>query len=150
MRRKQTKSRLAEPLIVVLVPNRELAIQIFDEARRLCYRTGLRPCVAYGGSDMAMNLNQLAEGCDVLIATPGRLTDLMKKPDVLTMSRVKYARTRDFLVSRSANPACRRYTIIDEADELLTSDWEEEFSMIMAGGGMVFSRSPYRNSSDLS
>lgn len=92
MRRKETGSRLAEPLILVLVPNRELAIQIFDEARRLCYRTGLRPCVAYGGSDVVSNLKQLADGCDVLIATPGKLADLMKKPHVLSMSRVKYAR----------------------------------------------------------
>lgn len=39
----------AEPLLIVIVPTRELAIQIFDEARRLCYRSMLRPCVAYGG-----------------------------------------------------------------------------------------------------
>src|SRR6478735_9083052 len=40
----------AEPLVLVVCPTRELACQIFDEARRLCYRTMLRPCVAYGGA----------------------------------------------------------------------------------------------------
>lgn len=34
----------AEPLVLVVVPTRELATQIFDEARRLCYRSMLRPC----------------------------------------------------------------------------------------------------------
>ena len=40
----------AEPLVLVIAPTRELSTQIFDEARRLCYRSMLRPCVAYGGA----------------------------------------------------------------------------------------------------
>jgi ATP-dependent RNA helicase DDX3X len=39
----------AEPLVLIVAPSRELATQIFDEARRFCYRTMLRPCVIYGG-----------------------------------------------------------------------------------------------------
>lgn len=80
----------AEPLVVIVVPTRELAIQIFDEARRMCYRSMLRPCVAYGGLPMGITRDQLGAGCDILIATPGRLCDLMDKPHILTMSRVKY------------------------------------------------------------
>jgi hypothetical protein len=80
----------AEPLVVVVVPTRELAMQIFDEARRMCYRSMLRPCVVYGGLPMPITRDQLGAGCDVLIATPGRLCDLMDKPHILTMSRVKY------------------------------------------------------------
>lgn len=79
----------AEPLVLIVVPTRELAIQIFDEARRMCYRSMLRPCVAYGGYPMGNNVSDLRKGCDILIATPGRLIHLMDKPDVLTMSRVK-------------------------------------------------------------
>ena len=79
----------AEPLVVVVVPTRELAMQIFDEARRMCYRSMLRPCVAYGGLPMGITLDQLGGGCDILVATPGRLCDLMDKPHILTMSRVK-------------------------------------------------------------
>ena len=79
----------AEPLVVVVVPTRELAMQIFDEARRMCYRSMLRPCVVYGGLPMPVTLEELGKGCDLLIATPGRLCDLMDKPHVLTMSRVK-------------------------------------------------------------
>ncbi|KAF2724658.1 DEAD/DEAH box RNA helicase [Polychaeton citri CBS 116435] len=105
----------AEPLVVVVVPTRELAMQIFDEARRMCYRSMLRPCVAYGGLPMSVTLDELGKGCDILIATPGRLVDLMNKPHVLSLNRIKY-------------------TIIDEADELLHSDWEEELNKIMSGG----------------
>jgi ATP-dependent RNA helicase DDX3X len=106
----------AEPLVVITVPTRELAMQIFDEARRMCYRSMLRPCVAYGGLPMKIMLDQLGAGCDILIATPGRLCDLMDKPDVLTMDRVKF-------------------TVIDEADEMLDDDWSDELNKIMSGGG---------------
>ncbi|KAK3635451.1 hypothetical protein LTR56_014735 [Elasticomyces elasticus] len=105
----------AEPLVVIVVPTRELAMQIFDEARRMCYRSMLRPCVAYGGLPMGIMCDDLGKGCDILIATPGRLCHLMEKPDLLTMSRIKY-------------------TIIDEADEMLNQDWAEELQKIMAGG----------------
>lgn len=108
----------AEPLVVVVVPTRELAQQIYDEARRLCYRSMLRPVCAYGGIPMGINLQELGKGCDLLIGTPGRLQDLMNKPDVLSMRRVKF-------------------TVIDEADEMLTSDWETEMNKIMGGGGKL-------------
>ncbi len=38
----------AEPLVLIVAPTRELATQIFDEARRFCYRSMLRPSVVYG------------------------------------------------------------------------------------------------------
>jgi ATP-dependent RNA helicase DDX3X len=79
----------AEPLVVIVVPTRELAVQIFNEACRMCYRSMLRPCVAYGGWPIGQNIDDLRQGCDILIATPGRLCDLMNKPDIITMSRVK-------------------------------------------------------------
>ena len=80
----------AEPLILVVVPTRELATQIFDEARRLCYRSMLRPCVAYGGGPSREQADELRKGCDVLIATPGRLKDFMSRGHLLSLSRVKY------------------------------------------------------------
>jgi ATP-dependent RNA helicase DDX3X len=89
MRRKETGSRLAEPLILVVVPTRELAIQIHDDARRLCYRTMMRPCLAIGEVPLSLNFEELAKGCDILVGTPGRLVNLMNRPDALSMSRVK-------------------------------------------------------------
>lgn len=79
----------AEPLVLVVCPTRELACQIYDEARRLCYRSKLRPCVVYGGCPPRIQREDLQKGCDVLIATPGRLQDFMGKPNILTLSRVR-------------------------------------------------------------
>ena len=59
----ETDSIRAEPLILVVAPTRELCCQIFDEARRLCYRSMLRPCVAYGGGPMREQMAELAKGC---------------------------------------------------------------------------------------
>lgn len=105
----------AEPLVLVVCPSRELAIQIFEEARRLCYRTMLRPAVVYGGAPPRSQVEELHKGCDILIATPGRLIDFMNRANVLTLSRVKW-------------------TVIDEADEMLHADWEEDFKQILSGG----------------
>ncbi|KAF2965411.1 hypothetical protein GQX73_g8169 [Xylaria multiplex] len=105
----------AEPLVVVVVPARELAIQIFNEARKFCYRTMLRPCVVYGGGPIRDQIANLQRGCDVLIGTPGRLIDLMERADILSLRRVKYM-------------------VIDEADEMLHADWETEFTKILGGG----------------
>lgn len=79
----------AEPLVLVVCPTRELACQIFDEARRLCYRTMLRPCVAYGGAPVRNQREQLERACDILVATPGRLMDFMKQPHLLSLARLK-------------------------------------------------------------
>ncbi|KPI44667.1 ATP-dependent RNA helicase ded1 [Cyphellophora attinorum] len=106
----------AEPLILVVAPTRELCCQIFDESRRLCYRSMLRPCVAYGGGPKREQMDELRKGCDILVATPGRLIDFMSNhPNLLSLNRL-------------------RFTIIDEADEMLHDDWEKEMSKIMAGG----------------
>ncbi|KAK7537113.1 putative DEAD/DEAH box RNA helicase [Phyllosticta citribraziliensis] len=105
----------AEPLVIIIVPARELAAQIFDEARRLCYRSMLRPCVIYGGGPPRDQIAELQKGCDILIATPGRMADFMDRTDVLSLNRVKF-------------------TVIDEADELMDGDWEEDIQKILSGG----------------
>ena len=106
----------AEPLLLVIAPTRELCIQIFDEARRLCYRSMLRPCIAYGGGPPKGQREDLQRGCDVLIATPGRLKDFLQDPRLLSLGRL-------------------RFTIIDEADEMLHDDWREDLEACMGGGG---------------
>ncbi|KAK4187317.1 DEAD/DEAH box RNA helicase [Podospora australis] len=105
----------AEPLVVVVCPSRELAVQVFNEARKFCYRTMLRPCVVYGGGPLRDQAMQLHKGCDVLIATPGRLGDFLDRPETLTFRRV-------------------RYMVFDEADEMLQDDWNEEVGKILSGG----------------
>lgn len=85
----QTDAVRAEPLVLVVAPTRELASQIFTECRRFCYRSMLRPCVIYGGAPIRDQTDDLAKGCDILVATPGRLKDLMNRSHVLSMSRLK-------------------------------------------------------------
>lgn len=63
-------------------PTRELTTQIHLEARRFCYRTSLRPVVVYGGQDVRLQLRELDRGCDILVATPGRLVDLVERAKV--------------------------------------------------------------------
>src|SRR4051812_29128788 len=63
----------ARPLALILAPTRELAVQIFQDSRRMCNRGQLKPRVIYGGADHMGQQSQLAQGCALLIATPGRL-----------------------------------------------------------------------------
>lgn len=112
----------AEPLILIVVPSRELAVQIFNEARRFCYRTRFRPCVVYGGAPVREQIATLANGCDLLIGTPGRLAHFIQEmPDRLSLNRV-------------------RYIVIDEADEILGQGFKENLRVIIGGGskGPIF------------
>lgn len=110
------KAVIAEPLVLVIVPTRELAVQIFNEARKFSYRSMLRPCVVYGGLPMREQISLLEKGCDILIGTPGRLIDFIHRPIYLTLRRLKYI-------------------VIDEADEMLDDDWKEDLGQILEGGG---------------
>lgn len=67
------------PLGLVLAPTRELATQIFEEARKFAYRSRMRPAVVYGGSNMNEQLRELERGCHLLVATPGRLVDMLSR-----------------------------------------------------------------------
>lgn len=96
----QTKSTYISALI--LAPTRELASQIFDEARKFCYCTGIRPMVVYGGADMRTQQRELEKGADLLVATPGRLVDLIER------GRIRLA--------------CVRFLILDEADRMYVKD----------------------------
>ena len=57
----------SEPLVVILVPTRELALQVYAEARRLCYRSMLRPSCVYGGGSKAVQINDLMRKFDAHI-----------------------------------------------------------------------------------
>ncbi|MBV8462782.1 MAG: DEAD/DEAH box helicase [Acidimicrobiales bacterium] len=64
------------PKALVLVPTRELALQVADVLRPLADRAGLRTVAVYGGAEMDRQIKKLRRGVDVIIATPGRLIDL--------------------------------------------------------------------------
>jgi superfamily II DNA/RNA helicase len=75
---RQTQIRRA-PRGLVLVPTRELARQVADVLEPLGESAGLAVTVCYGGTSMEAQSRALRAGCDVLIATPGRLIDLRQR-----------------------------------------------------------------------
>ncbi|NNE06761.1 MAG: DEAD/DEAH box helicase, partial [Xanthomonadales bacterium] len=74
---KDTRGR--HPRALVVAPTRELALQIHRDALLLGGQTGLTFGLAYGGVDYDKQRNELKDGVDVLIGTPGRLIDYYKQ-----------------------------------------------------------------------
>lgn len=66
------------PLALVLGPTRELAVQIHSEARRFGKALGVRCCGVFGGCSKFDQFRELKAGCEVVVATPGRLIDMLK------------------------------------------------------------------------
>lgn len=62
---------------LIVAPTRELAIQIYDSFRAYSRFTGLRSVVVYGGVKQGKQVDALRKGADILVATPGRLLDLI-------------------------------------------------------------------------
>jgi superfamily II DNA/RNA helicase len=56
---------------------------------QFAYRSHVRPCVVYGGADIGGQLRDLSRGCHLLVATPGRLVDMMERGKV-GMEHIKY------------------------------------------------------------
>ena len=69
----------ADPRAMILAPTRELAIQIHKDAEKFCGAMGLKFALIYGGVDYDKQKQQLQSGCDVIIATPGRLIDYVRQ-----------------------------------------------------------------------
>uniref|UniRef100_A0A3Q3FQ27 RNA helicase n=1 Tax=Labrus bergylta TaxID=56723 RepID=A0A3Q3FQ27_9LABR len=99
------------PISLVLAPTRELALQIYDEARKFSYRSRVRPCVVYGGADIGQQIRELERGCHLLVATPGRLVDMMERGKI----GLDYC----------------NYLVLDEADRMLDMGFEPQIRRIV-------------------
>ncbi|NXC58379.1 DDX3X helicase, partial [Aleadryas rufinucha] len=124
------------PISLVLAPTRELAVQIYEEARKVyltvyyyniaqvefflvlthfvlqfAYRSRVRPCVVYGGADIGQQIRDLERGCHLLVATPGRLVDMMERGKI----------GLDFC----------KYLVLDEADRMLDMGFEPQIRRIV-------------------
>lgn len=84
---------------LILTPTRELAIQINDSLNDYTQYTGLRHCVIYGGVKQKAQTDELKTGIDILVATPGRLLDLINQGFI--------------------NLDSIRHFVLDEADRML-------------------------------
>lgn len=76
-------SEQTNPRILILVPTRELVIQVVEQIEILTTKLNVRPLGIFGGVNINTQKKQLAEGLDILVATPGRLYDLAVNRSVL-------------------------------------------------------------------
>ncbi len=76
------KAEKGRPRALVLVPTRELCTQVAKELRRLAKARGLWLTEVYGGVSMGRQIDQIRKGTDILVATPGRLIDLIERNHV--------------------------------------------------------------------
>ncbi|EDO39699.1 predicted protein, partial [Nematostella vectensis] len=109
------------PSVLVLSPTRELALQIEQEVKKYHYR-GIRSVCIYGGGSRKDQIGVVEKGVEIVIATPGRLNDLLMH-DILSVRSVTY------LVSMSGHNICS--IVLDEADRMLDMGFEPEIKKIL-------------------
>lgn len=99
------------PIGVVCAPTRELAHQIYLEAKKFSKANGIRVSAVYGGMSKLEQFKELKSGCEIVVATPGRLIDMLKMKAV-TMSRATYL-------------------VLDEADRMFDLGFEPQIRSIV-------------------
>jgi ATP-dependent RNA helicase DeaD len=96
---------------VVLVPTRELAMQVSEAIHRYARGTGLTVVPLYGGSSMQQQIRALDRGADVVVATPGRALDHIRR--------------------KTLNLDAVRVLVLDEGDEMLDMGFAEDIETIL-------------------
>jgi ATP-dependent RNA helicase RhlE len=107
----QTEEDYHKIRALILAPTRELASQIGESFSNYGKYTGLKNTVIYGGVHQARQVKQLNRGVDILVATPGRLLDLMNQ---------KHVSLKDI-----------QYLVLDEADHMLDMGFIHDIRKIM-------------------
>ncbi len=97
---------------LILAPTRELCLQITTELAQFArYRKQVRILAVYGGADIHKQIREARQGVHILVATPGRLRDLMRR--------------------KAVNLQHIRFAVLDEADEMLNMGFKEEIDEIL-------------------
>ena len=96
---------------LIVAPTRELAIQVNEELARIGKYSDVKLLPVYGGQPIHRQINALLKGVDIVVGTPGRLLDLIRKK-ILKLSAV-------------------RFVILDEADEMLDMGFIEDIEEIL-------------------
>ncbi|CAH1762982.1 6204_t:CDS:2 [Entrophospora sp. SA101] len=100
-----------KPQILVLVPTRELALQVSEETEKLSQNSKLRILAVYGGASMENQLRAFRFGVDVVIGTPGRILD--------------------HLARKSLQLTNLKFVILDEADEMINKGFLADIEKII-------------------
>lgn len=102
------------PKALILSPTRELCLQIADDLEGFAkHLPSLRTLAVYGGANIEPQIRALKAGVDIIVATPGRLLDLMKR-GVAQLDGVTHV-------------------VLDEADEMLSMGFQEDLDAILEG-----------------
>lgn len=107
----------AQPQVLIVSPTRELTMQIFSEARKFSHGSVLKIAVAYGGVAVRHQGDNIARGCHILVATPGRLHDFVDR------NRVSFESIR--------------FVVLDEADRMLDMGFMPSVEKMMEHPTMV-------------
>lgn len=107
----EKRSGRARPRGLVLVPTRELAMQVAEAAHKYARGTGLSVVPLYGGASMMQQIRALERGADIIVATPGRALDHLRRGS-LVLDGVKIV-------------------VLDEADEMLDMGFAEDIDAIL-------------------
>ncbi|XP_051123018.1 DEAD-box ATP-dependent RNA helicase 7-like [Andrographis paniculata] len=99
------------PSVLVLLPTRELATQVFADFEVYGAALGLNACCLYGGAPYPPQQNQLKRGVDIVIGTPGRIKDHIERGNI------------DF--------RALQFRVLDEADEMLRMGFVEDVELIL-------------------
>lgn len=109
-----TEGASTHPVSLILAPTRELCLQIADDLEGFSkYSDGVHILPVYGGTSIDAQIRALKRGINILVATPGRLIDLMKRG--------------------AADLSTVRNVVLDEADEMLTMGFQEDLNEILGG-----------------
>ena len=96
---------------LIMAPTRELAMQITDEIKKFGKHTGIRVATVYGGQGMGLQLDALERGVEIVVATPGRLIDHLKRGSI---------ELRDVT-----------HIVLDEADTMLDMGFVDDIQFIL-------------------
>jgi ATP-dependent RNA helicase DeaD len=108
---KDSRGKSKRPCALVLVPTRELAIQVAQELNRIGKNRGIVSIPIYGGQSIERQIKGLKKGIDVVVGTPGRIIDHIKRR-TLVLSEVSTV-------------------VLDEADEMLNMGFIEDMQTIL-------------------
>ena len=106
-----TSEKNAVPQALILTPTRELAVQVENEIKKLADGRKIRCCCLYGGKPIRQQINRLNEGCDIVVGTPGRVIDHLKRGTL--------------------NPRDLWFVVLDEADRMLDIGFRPDIEKIL-------------------
>ncbi len=107
----EDRGKGAPPQAIVLVPTRELAVQVTGEFQRLCGERKVRCVAVYGGKPIKAQISKLERGADVVIGTPGRVLDHIGR--------------------RTIDLKSLRVVVLDEADRMLDIGFRPDIEKIL-------------------